>query len=237
MLNDKFHCDDSYPDSSQYDTSQYSKAGNITALSRKRCSCHICLSLNPLNAHCCEFCGERLHSRNKNSMQNTIALLVTSIVLYIPANILPIMYTQYFGEKTASTIFGGVLTLWSQGSYPIALIIFFASVLVPVAKIVALSWLCYSVLSNRYRSYKKNHRLYRLTEFVGRWSMVDVFVVAILVALIQMGSFMSVHPGEAALAFGALVITTMIAAITFDSRLIWEPINSTFEFDEEFIDG
>ncbi len=210
---------------------------HITASAKQLYSCHVCLTLNSFDEDHCINCGAKLHSRNKNSMQNTIALLVTSIILYVPANTLPIMYTQYLGEKTASTILGGVITLWSQGSYPIALIIFIASVLVPIAKILALSWLCYSVVTNKGYSFKKNHRLYRLTEFIGRWSMVDVFVVAILVALIQMGTFMSVHPGEAALAFGALVITTMIAAITFDSRLIWEPVNKKPDFEGEMVDG
>lgn len=166
-----------------------------------------------------------------------MALLITSLILYIPANLLPIMYTNYLGAKVANTIVGGVLTLWSQGSYPIAIIIFVASVFVPVGKILALGWLCYTVKYNKVRSHQRSHELFRLTEFIGKWSMVDIFVVTVLVALIQMGNFMSILPGEAAIAFGALVITTMLAAFAFDSRLIWEPLNMQATEKQERNDG
>lgn len=197
----------------------------VTALSRNLQNCHVCLTLNSIQDKRCKNCNSRLHSRNKFSLQNTVALLITAVILYIPANILPIMYTNYLGEKITNTIMGGVVTLWMQDSYPIAIVIFVASVMVPIAKILILAWLCYSVAYEKVRSQQRSHTLFRLTEFIGRWSMVDIFVVAVLVALIQMGNFMSILPGEAAIAFAGLVITTMIAAITFDSRLIWEPLN------------
>jgi len=156
------------------------------------------------------------------SIQRTWALLLTASILYIPANTLPIMRTELFGQETPNTIIGGVISLWESGSYPIALIILLASVVVPVAKIVILIWLNYTVQSGSLRSNKLRIRYYRLTEAIGRWSMIDVFVVAVLVALIHMGNTLSIYPGKAALAFCAVVFTTMLAAMTFDSRLIWQ---------------
>lgn len=161
-------------------------------------------------------------SQASASIQRTWALLITSCVLYIPANFLPIMYTELFGQETPNTIIGGVLSLWESGSYPVALIILFASVVVPVAKILILGWLNYSVQRQLTGSQKMRTRYYRLTEAIGRWSMIDVFVVAVLVSLIQMGNTLSIYPGQAALAFCAVVFITMIAAMTFDSRLIWQ---------------
>ena len=157
------------------------------------------------------------------SIQRTWALLFTACLLYIPANVLPIMYTELFGQETPNTIIGGVISLWESGSYPVALIILIASVIVPVAKIIILAWLNYSVQRQKTNSQLLRVRYYRATEAIGRWSMIDVFVVAVLVALIQMGNTLSIYPGQAALAFCAVVFVTMIAAMTFDSRLIWQP--------------
>ena len=206
---------------------------DVTASSHgKVINCHVCLTLNDIEHDECQVCQSKLHSRNKHSLQNTIALLFTGFLFYIPANVLPIMYTNLLGQKTGSTILGGVIALWQQGSYPIALIIFIASVLVPIGKMIALAWLCYGVATNRFSSHQKHHTLYRLTEFIGRWSMVDVFVVAILVAMIQMGNLMSIYPGVAAIAFAGMVITTMLAAMTFDPRLIWDPVNANSDANQ-----
>ncbi|GGW75049.1 paraquat-inducible protein A [Alteromonas halophila] len=155
------------------------------------------------------------------SIQRTWALLITAALLYIPANMLPIMQTELFGRIEPNTIIGGVIRLWDAGSYPVALIILIASVIVPVAKIAMLGWLNYTVQAQHQRSKRLRMRYYRITEYIGRWSMIDVFVVAVLVALIQSGNSLSVYPGQAALAFCAVVFITMIAAMTFDSRLIW----------------
>ncbi len=155
------------------------------------------------------------------SIQQTWALIITSVVLYIPANILPIMNTRFLGQDDPSTIIGGVILLWNHGSYPIAMVIFVASVLVPVGKIFVLSWLNYSVQSGHEHFRNERITLYRMAEFVGRWSMVDVFVVIILVSLVQMGNTMSILPGSATLAFSGVVVVTMLAAMSFDSRLIF----------------
>lgn len=156
------------------------------------------------------------------SIQRTWALLITSIILYIPANVLPIMHTRFLGNDEPSTILGGVVLLWQTGSYPIALVIFIASVVVPLGKLIILIWLNYSVQNSKASKYDERIFWYRVTEFIGRWSMVDVFVVAVLVSLIQLGNTMSIYPGPAALAFCGVVVLTMLAAMTFDQRLIWK---------------
>jgi len=160
------------------------------------------------------------------SIHKTWALLVTSIVFYIPANMLPIMNTRWLGQDDPSTILGGVILLWQMGSYPIAAIIFIASVAVPVAKILVLAWLNYSVQRQHQEFVKERMTLYRLAEFVGRWSMVDVYVVIILVSLVQLGNTMSIFPGGAALAFSGMVIATMFAAMSFEPQLIWRNKNN-----------
>ena len=169
-----------------------------------------------------------LASKKKLSVQKTWALLVTSIVFYIPANIMPIMNTRFLGQDEPSTILGGVILLWKMGSYPIAAVIFIASVAVPMAKMLVLAWLNYSVHHQHSRFSKERVKLYRLAEFVGRWSMVDVYVVIILVTLIQLGNTMSIYPGGAALAFSGVVITTMLAAMSFDPQFIWQTKNNLY---------
>ena len=156
------------------------------------------------------------------SIQRTWALLFTALILYIPANALPIMSTELFGSSEPNTIMGGVISLWESGSYPVAMVIFVASIVIPVAKLVVLARLTYAVQFKEPTNPGRQIRYYRFIEFIGRWSMIDVFVVAILVALIQLGSTLAIHPGPAALAFCALVFITMLAAMTFDSRLIWQ---------------
>lgn len=193
-----------------------------TALDQGLTHCHGCEGVVPLSEPHCPRCHAPLHARIPNSLQSCMALLLTACILYLPANLLPIMITESLGSQTYSTILGGVVLLWKMGSYPIAMIIFIASVLVPIAKILSLFWLCYTVSQGDPYHRRGRTRLYRLTEFVGRWSMVDVFVVAVLAALIRMGKIMSVYPGAAAMAFAAVVVVTMLAAMLFDPRLIWD---------------
>lgn len=159
---------------------------------------------------------------SRHSVQRTWALLTTAMVLYIPASFLPIMNTRLLGQDSPSTIMGGVVLLWEHGDIPIALVIFIASVFIPIAKLGILCWLNFTVQQQHQGLEVPRMTLYRITEFIGRWSMIDVFVVAILVSLIQLGNTMSIYPGPAALAFSGVVITTMLAAVTFDSTLIWK---------------
>ena len=155
------------------------------------------------------------------TMQQTWALLITAVLFYIPANTLPIMETVLLGDSEPNTILGGVIELWKAGSYPVAMVILVASILVPIAKLLILIWLNLVVQTRRLHNPEKRIRFYRFTEWIGRWSMVDVFVVAILVALVQLGSTISIYPGPAAMAFCAVVFVTMAAAMSFDSRLLW----------------
>jgi paraquat-inducible protein A len=193
-----------------------------TAAAEGFACCHVCTKLAPEALHRCPRCGAALHLRKPDSLQRTIALVVTASLLYIPANVLPIMTTDQLGRTTDSTIIGGIVLLIHHGSYPIAAVIFIASVLVPISKLFALSWLCWSVARRHPTSHHERTRLYRATELVGKWSMTDVFVVAILVALIQLGGLLQITAGTAAIAFGGVVIVTMLAAESFDPRLIWD---------------
>jgi len=190
-------------------------------------SCHGCGCLWPLSVgHSkdsrCACCHAKLHSRKPFSVQRSWAWLLAGVIVYVPANVYPVTYTSVLGATEASTIIGGVLVLIEMESYPIALVVFVASVVVPLAKFLAIGWLLVSIQRGSARNRHDRTRLYRLTEFVGRWSMIDVFVVAILAALVQLRGFATIEPGVGIVAFGAAVVFTMISALSLDSRLIWD---------------
>ena len=172
----------------------------------------------------CPRCGAGLHVRAPDSLQRTTALLITACVLYIPANVLPIMTTAQLGSSIDSTILGGVVLLMQMGSYPVAAVIFIASVLVPLGKLFIIAYLLWSTARRHRTSHRQRTTLYRITEFIGRWSMTDVFVVTVLVALIHLGGLLVITAGAAAVAFGGVVIVTMLAAESFDPRLIWDEL-------------
>lgn len=207
----------------------------MNAAEQHATGCTTCGLINTLPAsttattYACSRCGSTLHMRKPNSLEFTWALLITAAVLYIPANAYPMMITTSLGQTHSSTIIGGMLELWQHGSEPIAVVIFVASVLVPIIKMLILVLLTCLAQHPGPLSAQQKTRLYRLTELIGRWSMVDVFVVAIMVALIQSGNLMSVLPGPAALAFCAVVITTMLAAMAFDPRLLWDTQGNTHD--------
>ena len=163
-----------------------------------------------------------MHLRKNDSIQRTLALLVTASLLYIPANLYPVMYTDALGSNEASTIMGGVVLLINLGSAPVALVIFVFSVMVPSAKLMAMFYLVWTVERNSPLDRRQRSILYRVVEFIGKWSMVDIFVVTILVALVQLGGLLVILPGIAAVSFAGVVIITIIAAESFDSRLIWD---------------
>ena len=200
-----------------------------SAAARGLACCHVCYAVAPVEGHACPRCGSALHLRTPESLQRTVALLITASLLYVPANVLPIMTTSQLGRDIESTILGGVILLVELGSYPIAAVIFVASVLVPIGKLLTLYWLCWSVARRHRTSHRQRTILYRVTEFIGRWSMVDVFVVTVLVALIHLGGIMRVTPGLASIAFGGVVIVTMLAAESFDPRLIWDQLGDEDE--------
>jgi paraquat-inducible protein A len=193
-----------------------------TAANSNLAACHVCCKLAPAEVHHCPRCGSAMHLRKSDSIQRTLALLVTACLLYIPANMYPIMYTDQLGTTEPSTILGGVILLINLGSVPVALVIFIFSVLVPSGKLMAMFYLVWTVERHSPLDPRQRSVMYRVTEFVGKWSMVDVFVVAILVALVHLGGLLVIRPGIAALCFAGVVIVTMIAAESFDSRLIWD---------------
>jgi paraquat-inducible protein A len=170
----------------------------------------------------CPRCGAGLHARKPESLARTWALLAAAAILYVPANTLPIMKTSSIFGTQEDTILSGVVYLWLSGSWPLAVVVFVASVFVPVAKLALLAYLAFSVQRRSARSPNDRLRLYRLVELVGRWSMLDVFVVALLAALVKLRALAVIEPGAGATAFGAVVVLTMLAAMTFDPRLIYD---------------
>jgi paraquat-inducible protein A len=183
--------------------------------------CHICeaVNLDKRGEIYCRRCGEKIYTFEYISFHKTIAFLITAIIFYFPANLYPILVTKQFGVIKQSTILGGVMHLWEAGSYPIALIILFASVFVPILKFI---FIIYLLLSTKYKlgsSISDKHKLFYITEVIGSWSMIDVFVVAILSVVIHF-SAVSIIPGKGATAFALMVFFTMLSALSFDTRLI-----------------
>jgi len=170
----------------------------------------------------CPRCGEELVWRRHNSIQYTWALVIAAAICFIPANILPVLSTTTLGSADSDTIMGGVVFLYTSGSWPLALIVLVASVMVPMGKLVALIYLLITVQKGSIGSSRERTRLFRMVEFIGRWSMLDVFVDTFTVALVQLQPLMSVEPGPGVLFFAAVVVLTMIAAESFDPRLIWD---------------
>jgi paraquat-inducible protein A len=198
----------------------------LTAAQAGLVSCETCALLSrPAEAaesgHC-RRCGGKLESRRHHSIQHTWALVVAAAICYIPANVLPVLNTTTLGSTDSDTIMGGVALLYTTGSWPLALVVLVASVMVPLGKLIALSYLLISVQRGSVQGNRDRTRLYRLVEFIGRWSMLDVFVDTFTVALIQLQPLMSVEPGPGVLFFAAVVVLTMIAAQSFDPRLIWD---------------
>jgi paraquat-inducible protein A len=144
------------------------------------------------------------------------------MVLYIPANMLPVMNTSSLFGSEKDTILSGVVYLWTSGSWPLAIIVFIASIAVPMLKILAIMFLVISTQRRSVALLQQRTRIYRVVELVGRWSMLDIYVITILVALVQFNALATIQAGPAAVAFGAVVVLTMFAAMSFDPRLIWD---------------
>ncbi|HEQ1858643.1 TPA: membrane integrity-associated transporter subunit PqiA [Providencia alcalifaciens] len=193
-----------------------------TGISQDVRLCLVCTAILPADQHECPRCHSHGSVRKKQSLQWTLALLLTSILLYIPANVLPVMTTNAIGSELPSTIMDGVILLWEDGSFPVAMIIFIASIMVPSLKMIGIAWLCLDSQGFGNRDPHRMHFIYELVEYVGRWSMIDVFVITILTALVQMGQLMNIVPALGVIFFGVVVILTMFAAMTFDPRLTWD---------------
>lgn len=198
-----------------------------TALEKNLAACHVCEKVSSIELHQCPRCHSALHARKTDSIQRCLAYGIAGIIAYIPANLYPIMFVTQLGSEEKSTILGGVATFWQSRAYPVAIIIFIASVMIPGLKFLSLGYLCAAAKGLVKLNPKRANRIYWLTELVGRWSMVDVFVVAILVGLIQMGNLMTIRPGAAAIAFGLMVILTMFSAHAFDPKLIWDRLRDS----------
>ncbi len=174
----------------------------------------------------CPRCDAALHFRHPDSIRRTWSLLLSAYLLYIPANLLPIMETRSLFGVQDDTILSGVVFLWVSGSWPLALLVFVASIVVPLFKLLALTALALSVQRRSAFQPLQRTRLYRLIEVIGRWSMLDIYVVALLVALVQIKSFAAIVAGPGAAAFGAVVVLTLAAARSFDPRLIWDHVEN-----------
>jgi len=186
--------------------------------------CPVCdaVNIDKGKKNACRRCGSAIYQHRKFSTEKSWAYLITAIIAYIPANLYPMLVTSAFGTKDESTILGGVVLLWELESYPVAAIIFFASIMIPVMKFLILIYLLISVKYPLGKDKKvSKHKLYYMTEVIGPWSMIDVFVVAILAALIHLSS-VEILAGTAATAFAISVFFTLLAAHAFDETLIKE---------------
>jgi paraquat-inducible protein A len=188
-------------------------------------SCHL-LCRQPFSGNApvtdCPRCGARLYHRKPNSLSRTWALTLAAFIFYLPANLFPISHMSQLGTVQSDTIISGVIYFIKPGMWPIALVIFVASVLIPLLKLITLVFLLISVQRHSRWRPRDRTRLYRITEAIGRWSMIDIFVITILVALIELGAVADIDAGPAALFFAVVVIITMMAAMSFDPRLIWD---------------
>lgn len=200
----------------------------LTARQASLISCHSChllckpTALGSNHGLVCPRCGAKLHSRKVNSLKRTWALILAAFIFYIPANLLPITTVISLGKAQSDTIMSGVIYFIHTGMWPIALVIFVASVFVPFLKLIILTYLLITVQRRSTWRLKDRTRLYRITEAVGRWSMVDIYVVTILVALVNLGALATISAGPGAIFFAAVVVTTMFAAMSFDPRLMWD---------------
>ncbi len=185
-------------------------------------ACQRCGRVHPLATAQCTRCGGILESRDDKSIQRVWAWLIAGIIAYIPANTYTMLRTSTLVEQSESTIVGGVIDLIHYGSFGIAFIVFVASVVIPIGKFVAVAYLALSVQRRSVLNQHQRHRLFEVVEFIGRWSMIDVFVVAILSALVQLDSLATINPGIAAFSFALSVVFTMLSAQSFDARLIWD---------------
>jgi paraquat-inducible protein A len=202
---------------------------SVSAAGAGLLTCATCGLLNrvhgspcPPSRPCCGRCATPLHPRKPDSLSRTAALLAAAYAFYLPANLLPVLETVSVGKRDSDTILGGAIRLWLDGAWPLSLVIILASVVVPLAKMLALTWLLADVRFGGGSSPLRGTRLYRVIDFTGRWSMVDIYVGGLLLALVQFHPLAAMTPGPAAIAFGAVVVLTLAASHCFDPRLLWD---------------
>jgi paraquat-inducible protein A len=190
----------------------------------KTIGCTVCDLIVPASTtgKRCPRCQAVLHSRKPHAVQRTIALVIAGYLLYIPANTLPVLTTMRFGREEHNTILSGVLELIQNDLWPLAVIVFTASIVLPLVKLVGLTWMLLATRRASGRFLVSRTRLYRIIDTVGRWSNIDIFSVSVLVAVLQFGSVTAVHAGAGLVAFAAVVVITMLATMVFDTRLMWD---------------
>jgi paraquat-inducible protein A len=198
-------------------------------------SCEACqLLVRPASAEepgFCPRCGKLLEFRRNPSLEVSWALLLTAAICFVPANALPVLNSTSLGSTEQDTILGGVVFLYLTGSWHLALIVFVASFMIPLGKLAAMAYLLLTVQRGSVAREHDRTRLYRVVEFIGRWSLLDVFVAAFTVALVQLQPLMSVAPGAGVLFFACVVVLTMLSAEAFDPRLIWDSQHSPGKAD------
>jgi paraquat-inducible protein A len=200
----------------------------VTARELGLTTCHACrllVKLHPEHHHVhasCPRCGEALHLRKTNSLARTWALLIAAVILYVPANVLPFSIITTFGASEPDTIMSGVIYFIHSGEWPIAAVIFTASIFVPILKLIIITFLLLSIHFKSHWRPNERMRLYRIIEGIGRWSMVDIYVVTIMAALVHMGSLADFTAGPGAVFFAGVVVLTILASMSFDPRLIWD---------------
>ena len=200
----------------------------VSALQQGYLCCRVCHKTLPQNTQKerqCPRCHTKVYPRIPNSIAQSWALLISSFILYIPANVLPIMTLHKAGMIRTDTILSGIINLVNIGMLPIALIVFIASILIPLLKMLGLALILLAVQFRWQRNVRLRTNMYRMIEFVGRWSMLDIFVISILLGIVKFNKVASVDIEPAALLFEIVVLLTMFAALRFDSRLIWDDIN------------
>lgn len=206
-------------------------SGFATATSLGMLACHQCGKLwkGASPGEPCAHCNATLHTRKPDSINRTWALLIAACILYIPANMMPVMITSTFFETHQDTILSGIIFFWVSGEWGLAAVVFIASFLVPLLKLASLFILVISAQRQSHWRRLERARLYRMVELIGRWSMLDVFVVSLLVGLVKMQGFAQITAGVGIVAFGAVVVLTMLASLSFDPRLIWDTVSTADE--------
>ena len=199
----------------------------LTAREAGLVGCIECGKVHDAGVARCTRCGRPLSSRAPGSLQKVWAWLFAGLVVYVPANVYPMLRTATFGRAQESTIIGGVVDLLHHGSWGVAFVVFFASVIIPVGKFIAIAWLALAISRRWPGSMARRLHLFEVVEFIGRWSMIDVFVVAILSALVQLDFVATINPGIAATSFALSVAFTMLSAQSFDPRTIWDGFEDT----------
>jgi len=204
------------------------RQGTVTAAAHGLALCEECglLTRQPAGGgkHRCPRCHAPLHLRKPASLSRTWAYLVAAMVLYIPANVLPVMDTSSLFGTQKDTIMSGVVYLWVSGSWPLAVLVFIASIVVPMLKILGIAYLAVSTQLRSQSLPGQRTSVYRVIELIGRWSMLDIYVITMLVALVQFQALATITAGPASIAFGAVVVLTLLAAMAFDPRLIWDAL-------------